>query len=40
MDKTYSKPVFWSGSYYIASSSGVAIDRLRKYIDNQDSPLD
>ena len=40
IDQAYSKPVFWSGSYYIASSGGVAIERLRKYIDNQDSPPD
>ena len=40
IDKTYFKPVFWSGSYYIASSGGVTIDRLRKYIANQDSPPD
>ena len=35
VDKVYSKPVFWSGSYYIASSGGVTIERLKKYIDGQ-----
>ena len=32
IDKVYSKPVFWSGSYYVASCGGVTIERLRKYI--------
>ena len=40
IDKTYSKPVFWSGSYYIASCGGVTIERLRKYIEKQNSPND
>ncbi|AFZ38019.1 transposase IS200-family protein (plasmid) [Stanieria cyanosphaera PCC 7437] len=40
VSKTYSKPVFWSGSYYVASCGGVTIERLRKYIDEQDTPLD
>jgi putative transposase len=40
VNKTYSKPVFWSGSYYIASCGGVTIERLRKYIDEQDTPSD
>ena len=38
VDKTYSKPVFWSGSYYIASCGGVTIERLRKYIEQQNAP--
>ncbi|MDY6899276.1 MAG: IS200/IS605 family transposase [Cyanobacteriota bacterium] len=38
VDQVYSKPVFWSGSYYIASCGGVTIERLRKYIEQQDSP--
>lgn len=38
LSKFYSKPVFWSGSYYVASSGGVTIDKLKKYIDGQDTP--
>lgn len=38
VDRVYSKPVFWSGSYYIASCGGVTIERLRKYIEQQDTP--
>lgn len=38
IDRVYSKPVFWSGSYYIASCGGVTIERLRKYIEEQQTP--
>ena len=38
VDKVYSRPVFWSGSYYIASCGGVTIERLRKYIEQQNTP--
>jgi putative transposase len=34
----YWKPVFWSGSYYVASSGGAPIEVLKKYIANQESP--
>jgi putative transposase len=36
----YRKPVFWSGSYYVASSGGAPIDVLKEYIKNQESPSD
>jgi putative transposase len=36
----YSKPVFWSGSYYMASTGGAPIERLKAYIKNQDKPED
>ena len=38
LNQFYHKPVFWSGSYYIASSGGVTIEKLRKYIDSQKTP--
>jgi putative transposase len=38
LSKFYRKPVFWSGSYYVASSGGAPIEVLKKYIANQDSP--
>ena len=38
VDKTYSKPVFWSSSYYVSSCGGVTIERLRKYLEKQNSP--
>lgn len=40
IDRVYSQPVFWSGSYYIASCGGVTIERLRKYIEEQQTPTD
>ena len=29
---------FWSGSYYVASSGGAPIEKLRQYIKSQDKP--
>jgi putative transposase len=39
LERTYSKPVFWSGSYFVASCGGVTIETLRKYVEGQASPL-
>jgi REP element-mobilizing transposase RayT len=36
--KAYSKSVFWSGSYYVASCGGAPIEVIRKYIQSQDTP--
>ena len=36
--KWYSKQSFWSGSYYVASSSGAPIEKLKEYINSQDTP--
>jgi putative transposase len=36
--KWYSKQSFWSGSYYVASTGGAPIERLKKYIQSQDAP--
>ena len=38
IDKFYWKPLFWSSSYYVASSSGAPIERLKQYIKQQDTP--
>jgi len=38
INKTYVKPVFWSGSYYVASCGGAPIEKIRKYIETQDTP--
>ena len=35
----YRKKVFWTSSYFIASCGGVTVDTLKKYVQNQDSPL-
>jgi len=29
---------FWSGSYYVASSGGAPIEKLRQYINSQNVP--
>lgn len=34
----YSKPVFWSGSYYVASTAGAPIERVKAYIKSQEVP--
>ncbi|GET38401.1 IS200/IS605 family transposase [Microseira wollei] len=31
----YSKPVFWTGAYFVASCGGVTLDQVRKYVENQ-----
>ena len=38
LSKVYSKKVFWTASYFIASCGGVTIDTLKKYVQDQDSP--
>lgn len=38
--KFYFKPVFWSNSYYVASSGGAPIDKLKEYIKSQEKPVD
>ena len=35
----YRKKVFWTTSYFMASCGGVTVDPLKKYVQNQDSPL-
>ncbi len=39
LSRFYRKPVFWSGAYFVASCGGVTIDHLRKYVEDQASPL-
>ena len=38
LERIYSKPVFWSGSYFGASCGGVTIQTLRDYVERQASP--
>ena len=35
INKVYSKPVFWTGAYFVASCGGVTIDQVKKYVENQ-----
>jgi len=34
--KFYSKEVFWSGSYFVASCGGITVSTLGKYIENKE----
>ena len=40
LSSIYWKDVFWNGSYFVASCGGVTVSTLRKYIENQDSPVE
>ncbi len=35
----YRKPVFWHGAYFIASCGGVTVEELKRYVQQQDSPV-
>jgi putative transposase len=37
LNSVYSKPVFWSGAYFVASW-GVTIEQLKAYVEQQHSP--
>jgi putative transposase len=39
LSRVYFKPVFWSGSYFVASSGGVTLEQLKKYVQSQHSPV-
>ncbi len=34
----YSKPVFWTGAYFVASCGGVTLEQLKAYVQNQEAP--
>ena len=36
----YSKPAFWTGAYFVASSGGVTLEQLKTYVENQDTPAE
>ncbi len=38
LSKVYQKPVFWTGSYFVASSGGVTVEQLKKYVEQQATP--
>jgi putative transposase len=39
LTKVYRKPVLWSGSYYVASTGGAPIERVKQYIKSQENPF-
>ncbi|MFH7027931.1 MAG: IS200/IS605 family transposase [Heteroscytonema crispum UTEX LB 1556] len=38
LNQFYQKPVFWTGSYFVASCGGVTVEQLKKYVEQQSSP--
>ena len=38
IEKFYWRPSFWSSLYYVASSGGAPIEKLKQYIKDQDAP--
>ncbi|AOY79714.1 MULTISPECIES: IS200/IS605 family transposase [Moorena] len=38
VNKYYSKKVFWTGGYFIASCGGVTVEQLKEYVQSQDRP--
>ena len=35
LKEVYWKPVFWNGSYFVASCGGVTVEMLKKYVQGQ-----
>ena len=38
LSQAYRKPVFWTGSYFVASCGGITIEQLKKYVEQQATP--
>jgi len=38
LNQIYRKPVFWTGSYFVASCGGVTVEQLKKYVEQQATP--
>lgn len=38
LSQIYQKPVFWTGSYFVASCGGVTIEQLKNYVGQQETP--
>lgn len=38
INQFYSKPVFWTASYFVASCGGVTPQQLKTYVEKQSSP--
>lgn len=38
LNQVYRKPVFWTGSYFVASYGGVTVEQLKKYVEQQATP--
>lgn len=40
VNQFYSKPVFWTGAYFVASCGRVTLEQLKSYVEKQSSPGD
>lgn len=40
VEKVYGKDVFWTNGYFIATCGGVTVEQLKKYIEEQDRPVE
>lgn len=38
LNQVYRKPVFWTGSYFVASCGGITVEQLKKYVEQQATP--
>lgn len=38
LNHIYSKPVFWTGAYFVASCGGVTVEQIKAYVEKQQSP--
>lgn len=38
LNRVYSKPVFWTGAYFVASCGGVTVEQIKAYVEKQQSP--
>jgi len=40
VNSIYSKPVFWTGAYFVASTGGATLEQIKVYVENQQAPGD
>ncbi len=40
VEKVYGQDVFWTNGYFIASCGGVTVEQLKKYIEDQNRPVE
>lgn len=38
VNKFYDKPVFWTGAYFVSSCGSVTLEKLKAYVQSQDTP--
>jgi putative transposase len=38
VNSIYSKPIFWTGAYFVASTGGATLEQIKAYVENQQAP--